>query len=107
MIKRLRSYVVDGKVGQANLASVILGNMKNADRSMADLVESLSDELSLKARNLLSTLTSLSQFALYTPRLLTPYIDLIVKFVEEDLLKTPTKSVMCYIIYQCFSNLTL
>ncbi|CEG69090.1 hypothetical protein RMATCC62417_05229 [Rhizopus microsporus] len=92
LIKRLRSYVVDGKVGQANLASVILGNMKNADRSMADLVESLSDELSLKARNLLSTLTSLSQFALYTPRLLTPYIDLIVKFVEENLLKTPTKS---------------
>ncbi|KAG1562450.1 hypothetical protein G6F49_000907 [Rhizopus delemar] len=92
VINRLRSYVIEGNVSQADSASVVLGNMKNADIILVDLVDSLCDDLSLKHPNLLATLTSLSQFALYEPKLLTPVIDLVLNFIEKTLLTTPTKT---------------
>jgi hypothetical protein len=67
--------------------------MENADVILADLAASLSLELLLDASNLLATLTSLSQFALYCHELITPSIDSIIRFIESDLLNAKTKEV--------------
>ncbi|KAI8352060.1 hypothetical protein BD560DRAFT_477874 [Blakeslea trispora] len=88
---RLVHYLKEGSVNQAHLASVALSNMKNASIVFADLVSRMCDELLLKNHRLLSTLTSLSNFALYAHDLLTLSLDSIVRFVESVLLKAKTK----------------
>jgi sister-chromatid-cohesion protein PDS5 len=91
--ERLMSYVANGSVTQAAFAATALGNMKNADIVFADLASNLSDELLLNATNLLTNLTSLTQFALYTSEVITPTIDSIIRFIESDLLPASTTQV--------------
>lgn len=91
--ERLMSYVANGDVTQAEYAATALGNMKNADIILGDLASNLSDELLLNASNLLTNLTSLAQFALYSSEIITPSIDSIIRFVESDLLPAETNEV--------------
>lgn len=91
MTERLKSYVTNGNVSQAEYAATALSNMQNADVILADLAANLSLNLLLDASNLLATLTSLSQFALYCPDLITPSIDSMIRFIESDLLNAKTK----------------
>lgn len=95
VINHLRSYVIDGDITQAEPASIVLGNMKNADAVLMDLVDNLCDGLKLNKPNLLATLSCLSQFAMYTPNVITPVIDLVADFVEKNLLTARTKTVIC------------
>lgn len=87
------SYVANGSIEQARYASIALANMKNADIILGELSYNLSDELLLNSSSLLRNLTSLSEFALYCPDVISPTIDSIVRFVENDLLKAKTKEV--------------
>jgi hypothetical protein len=93
VLDRLTTYVNDGNVIQAEYAATALSNMRNADVTLADLAYNLSLELLLDKPDLLATLTSLSQFALYCHEVITPSIDSIVRFIESDLLNAKTKEV--------------
>ncbi|KAI9267841.1 armadillo-type protein [Sporodiniella umbellata] len=92
MINELRTCVVEGNISQARSAATVLSNMKDADVMYADLVDGLCDGLKLNKNNLLSTLTSLSEFASYAPSLITSVIDLVADFIEKNLLTARTKT---------------
>lgn len=98
MINRLWSYITDGAASEARLASIVLGNMENADVILVDLVDKLCNELSLSHPRLLATLTCLSQFASYTHNILTPVVDILLNFIEKNLLSAATKTVMRLVV---------
>ncbi|KAG1459875.1 hypothetical protein G6F56_006067 [Rhizopus delemar] len=110
VINHLRSYVIDGDITQAEPASIVLGNMKNADAVLMDLVDNLCDGLKLNKPNLLATLSCLSQFAMYTPNVITPVIDLVADFVEKNLLTARTKTFSDsnpeWVVYDALPNLS-
>lgn len=83
----------EGDTNQAHYASVALSNMKNADVALAELVSRMCDELLLKNHRLLSTLTSLSNFALHAHDLVSTSLDSVIRFVESVLLVAKTKEV--------------
>lgn len=87
------NYVTDGSVEEAKYASIALANMKNADVTLSELSSNLSNELLLNSPNLLRSLTSLSEFALYCPDAVSSSIDSIVQFIENNLLQAKTKEV--------------
>ncbi|KAI8348451.1 armadillo-type protein [Choanephora cucurbitarum] len=87
----LINYMREGDANQAHYASVALSNMKNADVALAELVSRMCDELLLKNHRLLSTLTSLSNFALYAHDLVSTSLDSVIRFVESVLLVAKTK----------------
>ncbi|KAI8988168.1 armadillo-type protein [Mycotypha africana] len=90
MIERLTAVALEGDEQQAENASVALANMYDAEVVFADLVSDISDGLLLDSHNLSQKLTSLAQFALYSPSLISPVIDSIIRFVEKDLLTAKT-----------------
>lgn len=86
-------YVANGNPTQAEYAATALANMKNASTVLTELARDLVDELFVSDANLLTNLTSLAQFALYAPDLISPSIDTIIRFIESDLLPAKTTQV--------------
>jgi hypothetical protein len=107
MKERLMSYVANGSTVQAEYAATALGNMKDAETLLQDLVTDLCDELFMDASNLLTNLTSLAQFALYTPDLVSPSIDSIIRFIESDLLPAHTTDVCSVYIWLLINVLSI
>jgi sister-chromatid-cohesion protein PDS5 len=101
------SYVANGSASQAEHAATALGNMKNAGVILADLTANMCDELLLDSTNLLTNLTALAQFALYSTDLITPSIDSIIRFIESDLLQANTNEVSMHKLVKPCCILTL
>ncbi|KAI8082933.1 armadillo-type protein [Halteromyces radiatus] len=85
-LERLSSYANNGNMLQAKHATMILCNSNDTSTICAELVEDLISYTSLENPNLVTTLTSLSVFALYTPLLVQPHLDILFDFITQKCL---------------------
>ncbi|CAO3586690.1 unnamed protein product [Absidia cylindrospora] len=83
ILTRLSSYASNGSILQANNATTILCNSDDSETTCTDLLDSLIDDANLENPNLLTTLTSLSVIAKYSPSLLRSHVDIVVDFVQQ------------------------
>ncbi|KAI8379771.1 armadillo-type protein [Radiomyces spectabilis] len=83
-LRRLFAYIREGNVTRAEHAAVILSNIEEVEEVCGELVKNLCTELSLSNPYLLASLNSLSQFALYSPQLLSDQMDDVLEFMQND-----------------------
>ncbi|KAF7727823.1 hypothetical protein EC973_006936 [Apophysomyces ossiformis] len=88
-VDRLSTYILDGTRTQAEYAATILSNMNDAVNICVSLIESLCNNLAIEQRQL-STLTGLSQFARYIPKLLSEHIESVFEFIQQHILSQQT-----------------
>ncbi|OAD78951.1 hypothetical protein PHYBLDRAFT_76970 [Phycomyces blakesleeanus NRRL 1555(-)] len=86
-VEGLMEYTRTGEAKEAEHAATILGNMDNGEHACELVVEYLCQHLRVSNKHLLTLLSSLKEFALYTPRLLSEHIGNIVGFVDRDLVQ--------------------